>query len=167
MSSSYKWTRRQTIEALSGFAAVGSLLAGGDDGPTIAAAAGATDAKWLTLPPTPTLPDTTRKGIATVNGTDVFYAQFGQGPPVLLLHGGLANSNYWGLSSRAPGSSFLSNRHGHARPWQKPGDVACLRLPIVCRRRCGPSRLSENSSGLDRRLERRRRHRASASDDQA
>ncbi len=94
--SSYKLTRRQTVEALSGFAAVGGLMAGGADAPTIAAAAGASDAKWLTLPPTPTLPDTTRKGIAAVNGTDVFYAQFGHGPPVLLLHGGLANSNYWG-----------------------------------------------------------------------
>ncbi len=118
MSSPYKWTRRQTIEALSGFAAVGSLLAGGEDGPTIAAAARATDAKWLTLPPTPTLPDTTRKGIATVNGTDIFHAQFGQGPPVLLLHGGLANSNYWGhqvehLAHRF--SVIVMDTRGHGR----------------------------------------------------
>jgi pimeloyl-ACP methyl ester carboxylesterase len=35
--------------------------------------------------------------MAAVNGTSVYYAQFGEGPPVLLLHGGLANSDYWGL----------------------------------------------------------------------
>jgi pimeloyl-ACP methyl ester carboxylesterase len=52
---------------------------------------------WLTLPPTPKLPSTARSGYASVNGTSIFYAQFGSGPSVLLLHGGLANSNYWGF----------------------------------------------------------------------
>jgi pimeloyl-ACP methyl ester carboxylesterase len=53
---------------------------------------------WLTLPPTPELPATNRKGLVAVNGTRLFFAQFGEGPPppVLFLHGGLANSNYWG-----------------------------------------------------------------------
>jgi len=53
---------------------------------------------WLTLPPTPELPATNRRGLAPLNGTSVFYAQFGEGPPppVLLLHGGLANAKYWG-----------------------------------------------------------------------
>ncbi|WP_161495489.1 alpha/beta fold hydrolase [Bradyrhizobium sacchari] len=50
---------------------------------------------WLTLPPTPALPATTRKGLAAINGVKVFYAQFGNGPSLLLLHGGLASSNYW------------------------------------------------------------------------
>jgi pimeloyl-ACP methyl ester carboxylesterase len=31
-----------------------------------------------------------------VNGASIWYAVFGNGPPVVLLHGGLANSNYWG-----------------------------------------------------------------------
>jgi pimeloyl-ACP methyl ester carboxylesterase len=56
----------------------------------------AATAPWLTLPPTPPLPETTRSGHVTLNGTSIFYAQFGEGPPVLLLHGGLASSNYWG-----------------------------------------------------------------------
>jgi pimeloyl-ACP methyl ester carboxylesterase len=56
----------------------------------------AATAPWLTLPPTPTLPETTRSGHVTVNGTSIFHAQFGEGPHVLLLHGGLANSSYWG-----------------------------------------------------------------------
>jgi pimeloyl-ACP methyl ester carboxylesterase len=51
---------------------------------------------WLTLPPTPELPATNRKKLFTVNGTRLFCARFGEGPPVLLLHGGLANAKYWG-----------------------------------------------------------------------
>src|ERR1700675_2881744 len=52
-------------------------------------------ASWLTLPPTPNLPTVARQGLARINGTEIFFAQFGKGAPVLMLHGGLANSNYW------------------------------------------------------------------------
>ena len=52
--------------------------------------------QWETLPPTPTLPETKDSGYAPVNGIKIWYAEFGQGEPVILLHGGLANSNYWG-----------------------------------------------------------------------
>jgi pimeloyl-ACP methyl ester carboxylesterase len=72
----------------------------------------------LTLPPTPTLPHTARKGIAAVNGTNIFYAQFGEGPPVLLLHGGLANSNYWGHQVERLAQSFsviVMDTRGHGR----------------------------------------------------
>ena len=51
---------------------------------------------WLTLPATPTLPAAKRSGTAPVNGVKIWYAEFGQGDPVVLLHGGLANANYWG-----------------------------------------------------------------------
>jgi pimeloyl-ACP methyl ester carboxylesterase len=51
---------------------------------------------WETLPPTPQLPKSQRSGYAPVNGIRIWYAEFGDGYPVLLLHGGLANSNYWG-----------------------------------------------------------------------
>ncbi|MFZ3358578.1 MAG: alpha/beta hydrolase [Xanthobacteraceae bacterium] len=52
--------------------------------------------QWLTLPPTPSLPAPVKSGLATVNGIKIWYAVFGHGPPVILLHGGLANANYWG-----------------------------------------------------------------------
>jgi len=52
--------------------------------------------QWETLPPTPTLPKPAESGYAPVNGIRIWYASFGHGEPVLLLHGGLANSNYWG-----------------------------------------------------------------------
>ena len=52
--------------------------------------------QWLTLPSTPTLPDSADSGYAPVNGVKIWYAVFGDGEPLILLHGGLGNSNYWG-----------------------------------------------------------------------
>lgn len=52
---------------------------------------------WEQLPPTPKLPSPKRSGTVAVNGTRLWYAAFGKGPPVILLHGGSANANYWGL----------------------------------------------------------------------
>jgi pimeloyl-ACP methyl ester carboxylesterase len=50
----------------------------------------------MVLPPTPSLPKTEKSGTAPVNGIKIWYAEFGAGDPVILLHGGLANSAYWG-----------------------------------------------------------------------
>jgi pimeloyl-ACP methyl ester carboxylesterase len=52
---------------------------------------------WERLPPTPTLPKSEHSGIAAVNGIRLWYAVYGHGDPVILVHGGLANSDYWGL----------------------------------------------------------------------
>lgn len=56
---------------------------------------------WRTVPPTPSLPRAQQAGDAPVNGVKIHYATFGQATPghetpVILLHGGLANSEYWG-----------------------------------------------------------------------
>ena len=52
--------------------------------------------QWMTLPPTPTLPAAAESGYAPVNGVKIWYAVFGSGEPLIMLHGGLGNSNYWG-----------------------------------------------------------------------
>jgi pimeloyl-ACP methyl ester carboxylesterase len=52
---------------------------------------------WERLPPTPSLPRPGQSGIASVNGIRLWYAVYGSGEPVILVHGGLANSDYWGL----------------------------------------------------------------------
>jgi pimeloyl-ACP methyl ester carboxylesterase len=52
---------------------------------------------WQRLPPTPALPKAEHSGVAAVNGIRLWYAVFGHGDPVILVHGGLANSDYWGL----------------------------------------------------------------------
>jgi pimeloyl-ACP methyl ester carboxylesterase len=74
--------------------------------------------RWLTLPRTPTLPKAETSGYAPVNGIRIWYATFGKGAPVLLLHGGLANSNYWGEQVRALAPNYrviVMDSRGHGR----------------------------------------------------
>jgi pimeloyl-ACP methyl ester carboxylesterase len=74
--------------------------------------------QWLTLPATPTLPNASQSGYAPVNGIKIWYATFGLGEPVILLHGGLANSNYWGNQVRALQEHYrviVMDSRGHGR----------------------------------------------------
>ena len=74
--------------------------------------------QWLTLPPTPKLPTPAESGYAPVNGIKIWYATFGSGAPVILLHGGLANSNYWGelVPALAPHyRTIVMDSRGHGR----------------------------------------------------
>jgi pimeloyl-ACP methyl ester carboxylesterase len=53
-----------------------------------------------------------------INGALIFFAQFGEGPHVLLLHGGLANSAYWGHQIEELSRDFLvtvMDTRGHGR----------------------------------------------------
>ncbi|MBS0279180.1 MAG: alpha/beta hydrolase [Proteobacteria bacterium] len=102
------------MKALSGFLfAVFAILAT----PALAAQ------PWLTLPPTPSLPKADVSGVAPVNGVKLWYAEFGQttgqGAPVLLVHGGLANSDYWGDQVRALVAAhykvIVMDSRGHGR----------------------------------------------------
>jgi pimeloyl-ACP methyl ester carboxylesterase len=86
---------------------------------TLAAArpAGA-QAPWLRLPPTPMLPKPETSGVAPVNGIRLWYAEFGRGTPVIMVHGGLANSNYWGLQVAALAPQYrviVLDSRGHGR----------------------------------------------------
>jgi pimeloyl-ACP methyl ester carboxylesterase len=83
-------------------------------------AAGAEQPQWMTLPPTPALPPAVQSGLAPVNGIKIWYATFGpaQGEPVILLHGGLANANYWGKQVRALEARYrviVMDSRGHGR----------------------------------------------------
>lgn len=74
--------------------------------------------EWLTLPPTPMLPKAERSGYAPVNRIQIWYAVFGRGEPVILLHGGLANSNYWGNQVPALAKHYrviVVDSRGHGR----------------------------------------------------
>ncbi|MGH7059595.1 MAG: alpha/beta fold hydrolase [Stellaceae bacterium] len=78
----------------------------------------AAEPQWLTLPPTPSLPKPVESGLAPVNGIEIWYATFGRGAPVILLHGGLANANYWGHQVRALEPYYrvvVMDSRGHGR----------------------------------------------------
>src|SRR4051794_27174973 len=68
----------------------------------IALAISASDASaeqsWKVLPPMPELPPAIVSGPLHVNDIDMWRAEFGpwDGKPVIMVHGGLANSNYFG-----------------------------------------------------------------------
>ena len=63
-------------------------------------------ARWQTLPTTPAPLPAGDAGTAEVDGIRIHYAVAGHGMPVILLHGGLANADYWGNQVRA-----LAPRH--------------------------------------------------------
>ncbi len=74
--------------------------------------------QWLTLPPTPSLPQPAQSGLAPLNGIKIWYAVFGSGEPVILLHGGLANSAYWGRQVPALAKRYriiVMDSRGHGR----------------------------------------------------
>ncbi|HMG51062.1 MAG TPA: alpha/beta hydrolase [Inquilinus sp.] len=48
-----------------------------------------------TLPAPAPAPKGAASGMAPVNGIQMYYAVYGKGRPVILLHGGLSNSDYW------------------------------------------------------------------------
>jgi pimeloyl-ACP methyl ester carboxylesterase len=74
--------------------------------------------RWQTLPPTPATIETDRSGQADVNGVSIHYAVYGRGDPVIFLHSGLANSDYWGNQVPAVAEHhmvILMDSRGHGR----------------------------------------------------
>ena len=74
--------------------------------------------RWEVLPPTPAPIKSERSGQANANGISIYYAVYGQGPPVILLHGGLANADYWGnqIKALAPYHTVIvMDSRGHGR----------------------------------------------------
>ena len=83
-----------------------------------AGAAARAEPQWMNLPATPSLPSSSESGYAKVNGVKIWYAVFGKGQPVVLLHGGLANANYWGDLVPALSSEYqviVMDSRGHGR----------------------------------------------------
>ena len=51
--------------------------------------------RWETLPLPPAMPAATTTGHVDHNAAQIYYATYGKGDPVVLLHGGLGNSDHW------------------------------------------------------------------------
>jgi pimeloyl-ACP methyl ester carboxylesterase len=74
---------------------------------------------WRTLPAPRPLPPRRLAGFAPHDGARIWFQTFGSGPPVILLHGGLADSRYWGdqvpALARAGYRVILIDSRGHGR----------------------------------------------------
>jgi len=72
-------------------AGVGSLVCAA----LLAACAHQITPRWKTLPELAPTPAARASGMAPVNGIALYYAIYGHGAPLVLLHGGLASADYW------------------------------------------------------------------------
>ena len=74
--------------------------------------------RWEELPPTPAPVPGLKSGYAELNGIRLFYAETGRGSPVVVLHGGLANSDYLGNQVHALAARhrvIVVDSRGHGR----------------------------------------------------
>ncbi|MEZ5776734.1 MAG: alpha/beta fold hydrolase [Paracoccaceae bacterium] len=51
--------------------------------------------RWMSIPHPAAMPEPVASGMAPVNGIEMYYATYGSGDPVLLIHGGLGNADIW------------------------------------------------------------------------
>ena len=76
-------------------------------------------ALWQTLPSPAALPPAAAQGFVSHEDARIYYATYGAGSPVILLHGGLANSDYWGNQvpalTKAGYKVILIDSRGHGR----------------------------------------------------
>jgi pimeloyl-ACP methyl ester carboxylesterase len=74
--------------------------------------------RWQELPPTPAPVRGLKTGHAELNGIRLYYAEIGHGSPVVVLHGGLANSDYLGSQVQALAARhrvIVVDSRGHGR----------------------------------------------------
>ena len=51
--------------------------------------------RWMSIPKPMAMPAAASSGMAAVNGIQMYYATYGAGDPVLLIHGGLGHGDIW------------------------------------------------------------------------
>jgi pimeloyl-ACP methyl ester carboxylesterase len=73
---------------------------------------------WQTLPVPPAMPKPAESGMAPVNDIEMYYAVYGEGEPVLLIHGGLGHADVWGFQVPALAENhkvIVADSRGHGR----------------------------------------------------
>jgi pimeloyl-ACP methyl ester carboxylesterase len=73
---------------------------------------------WQTLPEPPAMPEPTESGMAPVGDIEMYYAVYGEGEPVLLIHGGLGHGDVWGFQVPALAEDhkvIVADSRGHGR----------------------------------------------------
>jgi pimeloyl-ACP methyl ester carboxylesterase len=91
---------------------------------------------WQTLPPWPPLPAATETAYAPVNDIQMYYAVYGSGEPLILLHGGLGHSDVWGNQIPALAERFKviaadSRGHGRSTRSAQPYSYALMASDVV------------------------------------
>ncbi len=74
--------------------------------------------RWMTLPEQPAMPAAAQTGYAPVNGIEMYYAVYGAGEPVLLIHGGLGHSDVWSnqvIELSKTNQVIVADSRGHGR----------------------------------------------------
>lgn len=74
--------------------------------------------RWATLPKPPAMPVSVVAGYAPVNGIHMYYAIYGAGDPVLLIHGGLGHADIWANQVRDLQKDHMvivADSRGHGR----------------------------------------------------
>jgi pimeloyl-ACP methyl ester carboxylesterase len=74
--------------------------------------------RWQEIPDPPAMPAATESGAAPVNGIDMYYAVYGEGEPVLLIHGGLGHGDIWAnqvIDLMKDHKVIVADSRGHGR----------------------------------------------------
>lgn len=74
--------------------------------------------RWMRLPEPPAMPVSKVAGYAPVNGIHMYYAVYGAGDPVLLIHGGLGHADLWANQVRdlmKDHTVIVADSRGHGR----------------------------------------------------
>jgi pimeloyl-ACP methyl ester carboxylesterase len=91
---------------------------------------------WKTLPAPKPLPPPTESGEAPVNGIQIYYAVWGNGPPLILLHGGLGNMEYFGgqvpeFAKQYKVIAMDSRGHGRSSRNAEPYSYALMAKDVI------------------------------------
>ncbi|WP_119392067.1 alpha/beta fold hydrolase [Taklimakanibacter lacteus] len=91
---------------------------------------------WKTLPAPLPLPPASETGDAPVNGITIHYAVWGDGSPLLLLHGGLGNMEYFGgqvaeLAKQYQVIAMDSRGHGQSTRNAEPYSYALMAKDVI------------------------------------
>lgn len=78
----------------------------------------AAEERWMTLPEPPAMPQAVESGYAPVNGIEMYYAVYGSGEPILLIHGGLGHADIWAnqvIALSKDHKVVVADSRGHGR----------------------------------------------------
>lgn len=74
--------------------------------------------RWMSIPSPPPMPPAKAAGFASLNGIQMYYARFGEGSQILLIHGGLGHSDLWAnqvIDLARDHEVIVADSRGHGR----------------------------------------------------